>query len=87
MFLTYVIKVDKREVLRLYFKHIYVLSLFSVSPGKLPLCSQSEELWLISHFCVPGSGQLDIFGHMSSKLIKEKYLGYILNIFVCFSGF
>ena len=24
MFLTYVIKVDKREVLRLYFEHIYV---------------------------------------------------------------
>ena len=26
MFLTYVIKVDKREVLRLYFKHICVVS-------------------------------------------------------------
>ena len=24
---------------------------------------------------------------MSSKLIKEKYLGYILSIFMCFSGF
>ena len=23
------------------------------------------------------------FRHMSSKLIKEKYLGYILNIFMC----
>ena len=42
MFLTYVIKVDKREVLRLYFKHIYVLLLFSVFQVKLPLCSQSE---------------------------------------------
>ena len=30
MFLTYVIKVDKREVLRLYFKHIHVLLLFLV---------------------------------------------------------
>ena len=30
MFLTYAIKVDKREELRLYFKHIYVLLLFSV---------------------------------------------------------
>ena len=28
MFLTYVIKVDEREVLRLYFKHICVLLLF-----------------------------------------------------------
>ena len=28
MFLIYVIKVDKREVLRLYFKHIYVLLFF-----------------------------------------------------------
>ena len=30
MFLTYVIKVDKREVLRLYFEHIHVLLLFFV---------------------------------------------------------
>ena len=29
----YVIKVDKREVLRLYFKHIYVLLLFLGLPG------------------------------------------------------
>ena len=38
MFLTYVIKVDKREVLRLYFKHIFVVSLFLDFPGKLPFC-------------------------------------------------
>ena len=42
MFLTYVIKVDKREVLRLYFEHIHVLLLFFVSPGKLPLWGESE---------------------------------------------
>ena len=30
MFLAYVIKIDKREVHRLYFEHIYVLLLFSV---------------------------------------------------------
>ena len=30
MFFIYVIKVDKREVLRLYFEHIYVLLLFSL---------------------------------------------------------
>ena len=41
MFLTYVIKVDKREVLRLYFEHI-VLLLFLVFPGKLPLGSENE---------------------------------------------
>ena len=28
MFLTYVMKVDKREVVRLYFKHIRVLFFF-----------------------------------------------------------
>ena len=39
---TYVIKVDKRKVLRLYFKHIHMLLLFLVFPGKLPLCGQSE---------------------------------------------
>ena len=43
MFLTFVIKVDKREVLRLYFKYIHVLLLFLVFPGKLPLFSQSES--------------------------------------------
>ena len=37
MVLTYVIRVDKREVLRLYFKHIHMLLLFLVFPGKLPL--------------------------------------------------
>ena len=42
MFLTYVIKVDKIEVFRLYFEHSYVLLLFLAFPGKLPLCSQSE---------------------------------------------
>ena len=42
MFLTYVIKVDKIEVFRLYFEHIYVLMLFLVFPGKLPLGSENE---------------------------------------------
>ena len=42
MFLTYAVKVDKREVLRLYFKHIHMLLLFLVFLGKLPLYSQSE---------------------------------------------
>ena len=37
-----VIKVDKGKILRLYFKHICVLLLLSVFPGKLPLCGQSE---------------------------------------------
>ena len=35
MFLRYVIKVDKREVLRLYFERIDVLLLFLVFPAKL----------------------------------------------------
>ena len=42
MFLTHVIKVDTREVLRLYYKHIHVPLLFLVFPGKLPLCSQHK---------------------------------------------
>ena len=42
MFMTNVIKVDKREVLRLYFKHIHVLLWVLVFPGKLPLCDESE---------------------------------------------
>ena len=42
MFLTHVIKVDKREVFRLYYKHIHVFLLFLVFPGKLPLWGESE---------------------------------------------
>ena len=42
MFLTYFFKVDKREVLRLYFEHIHALQLFLVFPGKLPLGSENE---------------------------------------------
>ena len=42
MFLTDIIKADKREVLRLYFKHIHVLLWFLVFPGKLPLCGETE---------------------------------------------
>ena len=42
MFLTYIMKVDKREVLRLYFMHIHVLLWFLAFPGKLPLCGESE---------------------------------------------
>ena len=47
MFVTYVIKVDKREVLRLYFEHIYVLLVFLDFPGKLRLCRKSEQFWVI----------------------------------------
>ena len=42
MFLTYVTRVDEREVLILYFKHIDVFLLFSVFPVQLPLCGQSK---------------------------------------------
>ena len=36
MFLRYVVKVHKREMLRLYFKHIHVLLLFLVFQGNYP---------------------------------------------------
>ena len=42
MFLTYVIKIDKEEVLRLCFEDIYVILLFSIFLAKLPLFSNSE---------------------------------------------
>ena len=50
MFLTYVIKVDEREVLRLYFKHIHVLLLFLVFPGKLPLYHKRDQFGLYPFF-------------------------------------
>ena len=49
MFLTYVIKVDIRELVRLYFKHTHVLLLFLVFPEKLPLCSQCVNMAHIHH--------------------------------------
>ena len=39
---SHVIKVEKREILRIYCKHICVPLLFSVFAGKLPLGGQSE---------------------------------------------
>ena len=61
MFLTYVIKVDKREVLRLYFKHICVVLLFLDFLGKLPLCRKRGRFWVITIFLPPRSSQFDTF--------------------------
>ena len=74
MFLTYVIKVDKREVPRLYFKHIHVLLLSLVFPGKLPLCSQSESFWVISIICPPRSGQFEMSLTYVIKVDKREVL-------------
>ena len=41
-FLAYVIEVDNTEVLRLSFRHIHVIFVLLVFPGKLPLCSEIE---------------------------------------------
>ena len=40
MFLTYVIKVDKTLVLRLYFEHIHVLLLFLVFQENYPYAAK-----------------------------------------------
>ena len=61
MFSKYVIKVDKREALRLYFENIQMFLLFLVFPVKLPLCDQSEEFWVISIIYPPGSGPFNMF--------------------------
>ena len=73
-FLIYVIKVDKTEVLRLYFKQIYVLLLVSVLPG---IQSYSYAVRKNHFGSYPLFDPLDyakfiLFGHMSLKLIKEK---------------
>ena len=81
MFLRYVIKVDKREVLKVYFEHIYMLLLFSVFPGKLPLCDQSEEFWVISIIWPPGSGPFKMFSKYVIKVdIREALRLYFENI-------
>ena len=38
---------DASAHLRLYFKHICVILLFSDFPGKLPLCRKRERFWVI----------------------------------------
>ena len=54
MFLTYVIKVDTREVPRLYYKHIHVLLLFLVSQENYPYAVK------VNHFgSYPSFGPLD----------------------------
>ena len=94
MFLTYVIKVDKTEVLMLYFKHICVVSLFLDFSGKLPLCCKRELFWVdISIFFTPlDQANLKCFGHMSSKLIKREVCRlyfkhiHVLLLFLAFPG-
>ena len=70
MFLTYVIKVDKREVPRLYFKHIHMLLLL-VFPGKLPLAVKVNNFGSYPSFDSLDQANLRCFLHMSSKLIKK----------------
>ena len=70
-FMTYLIKVDKREVHRLQVKHIYVFLLFLVFSRKITLM-------------IPGSCQFHMFFTYVIKLIKEKYFGYILSILCAF---
>ena len=50
LFFRYLSKIDAPAHLRLYFKHICVVSLFSDFPGKLPLCHKREPIWVISIF-------------------------------------
>ena len=47
MFLVYVINVDNTEVLRLSFKHIHVLFVFLVFPGKLPIAVKLNNFEII----------------------------------------
>ena len=91
--LTYVIKVDKREVLRLYFNHIHVLLLFLVFPGKLPLCSQSESFSVISIIWAPRSSQFEMFSvTYVIKVDKREVLRlsfeyiHVLLLFLVFPG-
>ena len=92
MLLTYVIKVDTREVPRLYYKHIHVLLLFLVFPGKLPLCSQSESFWVISIIWPPRSGQFEMFLTNVIKADKREVLRlsfehiHVLLLFLVFPG-
>ena len=82
MFLTYVIKVDKREVLGLYFKHIHMLLLFLVFPGKLPLSSKSQfDMFLTYVIKVDKTEALRLyFKHIHVLLL---FLGFSGKLPVC----
>ena len=92
MFLRYVIKGDKRELLWLFFEHIYMLLLCSVFPGKLPLCGQNEEFWVISIISPLGSGPFKMFLRYVIKVDKREvskvYFEHIhmLLLFLVFPG-
>ena len=79
MFLTYVIKADKREVFSLYVKHIHVLLLFLGFQENYHYVVKINNFGSYPSFDPLDQANLRCFGHMSSNLIKEKYLGYILS--------
>ena len=87
MFLKYVIKIDKRKVLRLYFEHFHVLLLFIVFQENYPYAVKVNNFGSYLLLYPLDQANLICCWHMSSKLIKEKYSGHILSIFVWFCCF
>ena len=82
MFLTYVIiKVNKTEVLRPCFKHVHMLLLFSVFPGKLPH----------SHYLTPWNRPFHMFLRYVIKVDKRKVVPRLYFKYSCvlllFPGF
>ena len=69
-----VIKVDKRKILILYFKHICILLLLSVFPGKLLLCNKSEQVFVISIIWPLDKAQFHMFMTYAIKVDKRKEL-------------
>ena len=82
MFLTFVIKPDIREILRLY----YILSIFSCFccfrffQENYPYAVKVNNFGLYPIFDPLDQANLICVRYFSSKMIKETYLGYTLSM-------
>ena len=87
LFFRYLSKIDASTHLRLYFKHICVVLLFLIIQENYLCTAKKNKFGSYPSLDPLDQANLTWFWHVSSKLIKEKYSGYILNIFMWFRCF
>ena len=92
MFLAYVIKVDKREVPRLYFEHIMCSCCFRFFQENYPYAVKKKNVGSYPLFNLLNQANFICFWHMTSKLIKKGVIRlyfehiYVLLLFSVFPG-
>ena len=81
-FYMFFIKIDKGEILRSIFN--YLILLFLVFLGKLPLCGQIHRPYPL--FVLSGSGQFDAFlTYVISRELLRLYFKHISMLLLCSS--